>query len=1065
MPNLAYPRFYSCVARLFAADPTDGLARIAGLGFDRLHLQGPMPPPPALLEAVAKAGLEPVLDLDVARVSARSPLVQAAPGLFEPVIAETAIALDPRRPDPTMMQPALHADRGRLLDAVHGHAVGLSRAGVAGFVVRSALALDASFWGELLARLATDAPDLQLIADTLGGPPEAVRALAGLGFAYRLSSVAWWNCWAPWFLAQETELAAVAPAIGFPEPPAGPRLAKTAGVPLDVLAAVARLRLRLAALASSGLMVPAGFEFGAEAPLDPDESRSGDLAHWREHGPFDLSPEIAELNKSLADLALRGPIVPVTGPSDDAVALLRCSAGSAERSAHAAVLAVNPSPHEAAALAAGPVLRAADGRFGDFAEVGGEDVLVPGAPLALPPMTARVFKADRLQRRAPATDAARAETALKRLAQNRVAIEAVVPELDGGRFAVKRVVGDLLEVEADVFCDGHDKIACALMIRHQDEKAFTEVPMTFLVNDRWAASFPLSRIGRYVYTIHAWRDLFAAWRHEVAKKHDAGLDLSLELEEGRRLIEAAVKAAKGEAKKAMQARLAQIAEANERPGELLALLLDEDFGALMAAHGPRTNLSAYGRELEAVVSRTRAEFAAWYELMPRSTADDARVHGTFRDTIKKLPYVRDMGFDVLYFTPIHPIGRINRKGRNNSLTPAPDDPGSPYAIGSSEGGHQALHPELGTFADFAALVDAAHDHGLEIALDFAIQCAPDHPWIKEHPEWFDWRPDGTIKFAENPPKKYEDIVNVHFYREARPAIWYELRDTVLFWVDKGVKIFRVDNPHTKPFPFWEWLIREVNDRHPDVMFLAEAFTRPKVMARLAKLGYQQSYSYFTWRNTKHELTEYLTELTRGPAKDFMRPNFFANTPDINPVYLQTGGRAGFRVRLVLAATLSTVYGLYCGYELCEAQPVPGKEEYLDSEKYEIRHWDWDRPGHIRDDIRLLNAIRKTNPALQQFTDLSFYNAWNDHILYYGKRSADRSSFVLVAVNLDPHQSQACHFEVPLWEFGLPDDAQIGVEDLVTGARFTWSGKVQHVMLDPELRPYAIWRLIPPGRDH
>ena len=446
-------------------------------------------------------------------------------------------------------------------------------------------------------------------------------------------------------------------------------------------------------------------------------------------------------------------------------------------------------------------------------------------------------------------------------------------------------------------------------------------------------------------------------------------------------------------------------------------------------------------------------------------ADDATLHGTFRDTIEKLPYVRDMGFDVLYFTPIHPIGRTNRKGRNNTLTPGPEDPGSPYAIGSSEGGHKALHPELGSFEDFAALVEAAHEHGLELALDFAIQCAPDHPWIKEHPEWFDWRPDGTIKFAENPPKKYEDIVNVHFYRDALPALWYELRDTVLFWVDKGVKIFRVDNPHTKPFPFWEWLVREVNDRHPDVMFLAEAFTRPKVMKRLAKVGYQQSYSYFTWRNTKAELIEYLTELTQDESKDFMRPNFFANTPDINPIYLQTAGRAGFRVRLVLASTLSSLYGLYSGYELCEARPVPGKEEYLDSEKYEIKHWDWDRPGHIRDDIRLINTIRRNNPALQQFTGLVFLNAWNDNIVYFAKQTADLSNTVLVAVNLDPHNVQAANFEVPLWQYGLPDHGTIGVEDLVTGARFSWTGKVQHVELDPASRPYAIWRLIPPGRDY
>ncbi len=1049
---------------------TDELERIRSLGFDRLHLAGPVPPPSALLEAAAAAGLAPLLDLDVARVAGRSPLVRRAPELFVPVIAEAAAALDPRRPATTLLQPAPGVDEGLLVEAVVAHAEALLAAGVRGLLARSCLLLPASFWALVLARLKGQASGLLVVADTLGEAPEVVRTLAPVGFDYRLGDVAWWDCRASWYLAQEAELSPVTPAIGFPEPLAGPRLASDSGLADTALEALARMRLRLAGLTSSGLMVPAGFEFGAELPLDPDETRAGDLTYWRDHARYDLSAELADLNAALAALDLAGPIVPVSGPSDDAVALLRLSHGTAERSATAAALLLNPSDHAPAGMAAGPVLRAADGRFGDFtevegAEVAGEAVLLPGQTVPVPPLTARVFRAERLRHAAVVVDAKAAETALKRLAADRVAIEAVAPELDGGRFPVKRVVGDVLEVEADVFCDGHDKIACALMIRHQDDKAFTEVPLEFVINDRWQTSFPLTRIGRYVYTIHGWRDLFAYWRHEVTKKHEAGLDLGLELEEGRRLIEAAREQAKGEAKQAMQATLATIGTVGERPGELLALLLDDDVAALMAKHGPRTNLSSYGRELEVVVSRTRAEFAAWYELMPRSMADDPTVHGTFRDVIVKLPYVQGMGFDVLYFTPIHPIGRTNRKGPNNTLTPGPDDPGSPYAIGSAGGGHNDLHPELGTFEDFAALVEAAHDHGLELALDFAIQCAPDHPWIKAHPEWFDWRPDGTIKFAENPPKKYEDIVNVHFYREALPAIWYELRDTVLFWVDKGVKLFRVDNPHTKPFPFWEWLIREVNERHPDVAFLAEAFTRPKVMHRLAKLGYQQSYSYFTWRNTKHELIEYLTELTQGPAKDYMRPNFFANTPDINPVYLQTGGRAGFQVRLVLASTLSTLYGLYCGYELCEATPVPGKEEYLDSEKYQIRRWDWDRPGHIRDDIRLLNRLRRTNPALQQFPNLTFLNAWNDNILYYAKSTSDRANVVLVVVNLDPHHVHSAHFEVPLWEYGLPDHAAIGVEDLVTGARFYWTGKIQHVELDPEVRPYAIWRLIPPGRDH
>jgi starch synthase (maltosyl-transferring) len=423
-----------------------------------------------------------------------------------------------------------------------------------------------------------------------------------------------------------------------------------------------------------------------------------------------------------------------------------------------------------------------------------------------------------------------------------------------------------------------------------------------------------------------------------------------------------------------------------------------------------------------------------------------------------------MGFDVLYLTPIHPIGATNRKGRNNSLVAEPDDPGSPYAIGSRDGGHDAIHPELGDIDDFRALVVAAREHGLELALDFAVQCSLDHPWIKAHPEWFDWRPDGSIRFAENPPKKYEDIVNVHFYDDAFPALWLALRDVVLHWVREGVRIFRVDNPHTKPFPFWAWLIRTVQAEYPDVIFLSEAFTRPKIMRHLAKIGFTQSYSYFTWRNTKQELTDYVIELTTGPSRAYMRPNFFVNTPDINPFYLQSGGRAAHRVRLVLAATLAGNYGVYSGFELCEATPLKGKEEYADSEKYELRAWDWDRPGHIREDIRFINRLRQTSPSLQIFSNTKFYNAWNDNILYYGKATEDRTDILLFAVNLDPHNAHDCDFEVPLWEFGLPDHGTVEVEDVVSGHRFSWTGKVQHMRLDPETMPYVVWRLRPLGRD-
>ncbi len=654
--------------------------------------------------------------------------------------------------------------------------------------------------------------------------------------------------------------------------------------------------------------------------------------------------------------------------------------------------------------------------------------------------------------------------ALDALAAQRVVIEGVSPEIDGGRFPAKAAVGDAFEVEADIFCDGHDKVDAALLIRRDGEERWREVPMAFVDNDRWRGVAIVEANARYRYTLVAWRDLFASWRDEVSKKHAAGVVIALELKEGMALVGRTLSESDrlGDADRMALGLLLTQLEATPEEGERLAALLARETAELMRRCGIRTNLSHYPRELELVVDRKRGAFSAWYELMPRSMSDDPHRHGTFDDVIAKLPYVRDLGFDVLYFPPIHPIGRTHRKGKNNSLTPADDDPGSPYAIGSAEGGHDAIHPALGTQEDFARLVEAAHEHDLEIALDFAIQCSPDHPWIKEHPEWFDWRPDGTIKFAENPPKKYEDIVNVHFYRGAYPSLWYALRDVVLFWIDKGVKIFRVDNPHTKPMPFWEWMIREVQDRHPDAIFLAEAFTRPKLMKRLAKVGFTQSYSYFTWRNGKGDLTEYLTELTTTECSQYMRPNFFVNTPDINPYYLQTSGRPGFRVRAVLAATLAGNYGIYSGFELCEAEPIPGKEEYLNSEKYEIKAWDWDTPDHIRPDIRLLNRLRSEHPALQSFTNLSFYNAWNDNILYYGKTTPAKDDFLLFAVNLDPHNAQGADFEVPLWEFGLPDEASIGVQDLVTGAEFAWQGKVQHMLLDPRERPYAIWRLIPGG---
>ncbi|HEY5226167.1 MAG TPA: alpha-amylase family glycosyl hydrolase, partial [Methylovirgula sp.] len=499
--------------------------------------------------------------------------------------------------------------------------------------------------------------------------------------------------------------------------------------------------------------------------------------------------------------------------------------------------------------------------------------------------------------------------------------------------------------------------------------------------------------------------------------------------------------------------------------QMVDVLLDPETAGAMRQSGVRRFGAGLPKPTPIEIERPQAAFAAWYELFPRSVTEAPERHGTFADVMARLPAIRAMGFDVLYLPPIHPIGRTNRKGRNNSLAAGADDPGSPYAIGSEDGGHDAIHAQLGTFADFQKLIAAAAQNGLEIALDFAIQCSPDHPWLKSHPDWFRWRADGSLRFAENPPKKYEDIVNVEFYPDrGADDVWSALRDVVLFWIEQGVTIFRVDNPHTKPLPFWEWLIADIRARSPDVIFLAEAFTRPKMMQRLAKLGFSQSYTYFTWRNTKSELTTYMTELTRAPMADYFRPNFFVNTPDINPIFLQQSGRPGFLIRAVLAATLSGLWGIYSGFELCEAAPLPGQEEYLNSEKYEIRPRDFAAPGNIVAEIAALNRLRRSHPALQSCKGLTFYNAFNDQILLYAKVTKPKADMILIAVNLDPHHVQEATFELPLWEWGLPDDGSLAVEDLINGHSTVWTGKLQHLRLDPAELSYAIWRIAPlPGR--
>ena len=659
---------------------------------------------------------------------------------------------------------------------------------------------------------------------------------------------------------------------------------------------------------------------------------------------------------------------------------------------------------------------------------------------------------------------------------SRFVIEAVDPEINGGRYPAKREAGDTVELWADIVCDGHAVVAAAGRCRQSGETAWRETPMHHHDNDRWRGSFVVENNARYEYTIAAWVDEFETWRRDLFKKVDAGVLADSDLLEGIDLVEGtrdatasaseAGDSGAGDDASALNDMLSQLSATGDqdtRKGILVSDGLDE----IMRRRAPRVGLTEY-KTLQMTVDRVQARYAAWYEMFWRSQGTDPNRGATMDECIGRLPYIRDLGFDVVYIVPHHPIGKTNRKGKNNTLTAGPDDPGSPYAIGmagegENGGGHMDVNPQWGSLEDFRRFVSATHDHGMEVAIDFAIQCSPDHPWIKDHPDWFRWRPDGSIRFAENPPKKYEDIVNVEFYKPhggaAIDALWLELRDVVLFWVHQGVKIFRVDNPHTKPFPFWEWMIADVQRDHPDTIFLAEAFTRPKVMKALAKAGFTQSYSYFTWRNKKQEIIEYLEELTQGPTKEFMRANFFANTPDILPPILQTGGRSAFIFRLVLASTLNSTYGIYNGYELCEAEAVPNKEEYLNSEKYQYKVWDWDRPGNIKDWVTKLNAIRRENPALQEYDNLKFYNAWNDHILLYGKHAPEAKNFILVAVNIDPYRPHEANFEVPLWELGLPDWASVKMEELITGNTFLWTGKVQHIWINHQ-HPAFIWRMSP-----
>jgi starch synthase (maltosyl-transferring) len=1034
--SFMYPRICHIGGTEDAPLPEGLLDEVAGLGFDTvLASAGAFPRDTsekawrALSDGCIQRDLALLAHINISELDLNHPLVERYPDCFSVRYdADPGAVIDPRTPD---------ARKGRAQWRASGDAEPVAAwwndivallmdTGVAGLCVRRP-AMGAGLWQTMIPRARSRSNrQLLFIADTPGTPWSDLPALARCDFDYTLSSLPWWDGRANWLVEEYDALARVAAPIAMVEAPGK-------HAPASLVAR--RARLALAAVTGSGVMMPASFM---------TDSSDGNVDA--------LAAPVRRLNDFVA---AQGPgtkrLLKPTGAGANVTVLLRIDGPDARLWNNASVCFLNPDAILAAE--AGCETRGALGDFDALEPVTGLD---EGSEFRLAPGEARLYRAARTTaiRRRPDTTGSEAAAAA---AQSRVMIAAVSPVIDDGRFAAKRIVGERIDIEGDIFSDGHPLIAASLIWRADDEDEWHRSNMHAVKNDRWRASIELARVGRYRFAVEAWPDGYGSFARDLARKRDAGQEAALELKEGADLINAAHLRAASPLRAALRKITAAMKKAS--PDGRAALLLAPETIEAMHRADNRPSL-ARSAEYFIEAERKAASFASWYELFPRSQTDSPQRSGTLRDTIERLPAIRDMGFDVLYLTPIHPIGLTNRKGRNNALEAAPGDPGSPYAIGSPDGGHDAIHPELGTFEDFRALVTSAYEHGMELALDFAIQCSPDHPWLTEHPGWFAWRSNGSIRYAENPPKKYEDIVNIDFHApDAAPAAWIALRDVVLTWIDAGVRIFRVDNPHTKPFPFWEWLIGDVRSIHPNVIFLSEAFTRPKIMYHLAKLGFSQSYTYFVWRNTKQELTDYMTELTQPPVSDFFRPHFFVNTPDINPLFLQHSGRAGFLIRAALASTLSGLWGMYSGFELCEAAALPGREEYLDSEKYEIRPRDWNAPGNIIPEIAQLNRLRKAEPSLQSHMGLTFYNAFNDQILYYGKHAPAHRDRILIAVSLDPHHAQEADFEIPLWEWGLSDRETLEAEDLLRGHRFTWRGKMRRMRLTPDA-PYAIWRVSP-----
>jgi starch synthase (maltosyl-transferring) len=1023
--------------------------------------------------AAAQRGLAVMMDLVINHTSKDSLLSQQHPDWFareSDGSLRSPRAVNPGDPDKITVWGDLaeidYSDRPQrqaITDhwqALVKHNLGL---GFRGFRADAAYRVPAAVWRDLIAAARAEKADTVFAAETLGCKLEQVTALHEAGFDYLFNSAKWWDFKAPWLLEQYETYRHIAPTVAFPESHDTERLASelaTAGVTdAAEIEAIYRQRYLFSATFATGVMMPVGFEFGFDRKLDVVKTRPTDWQKPR----FDLSEFIAGVNRMKASqpaLNVEGPQTWSRPGDSGMVALLR----TAPKAGWALTLINSDRRHARNMTAA------------RLAELGvrlpGREI-TPGhratrlgehASIRLEPSEVRVFRAEAgadLEARSRETVTSPGDDAdIRAVRSQAIIIQNIYPQLDCGRYPVKRVVGEALDVWADIFKDGHDRISAVVRYRAGGSD-WHETPMMLVESglDRWRGSIRLEENTRYCYTIEAWSDSFETWCDEIDKKRAAGQDVSLELIEGRVIVEAARSRAGVEDRARLDQVLADF-DCAATDDDRHAALTSATTRRLMARNPDRSRSVRYDRELEVIADRPQANFAAWYEMFPRSQGRDPTRGATFKDCIARLDDIKAMGFDVIYLVPIHPIGRTHRKGRNNSVAATPADPGSPYAIGASEGGHDAVHPELGTLDEFRDFVAAARARGMEVALDFAVQCSPDHPWIRQHPEWFEFRPDGTIKYAENPPKKYQDIVSLNFHGPHHSALWRALRDIVLFWVDQGVKTFRVDNPHTKPAPFWEWLIRDVHAKKPDVIFLSEAFTRPTMLKMLAKIGFSQSYTYFTWRNFKRELTDYLVELSQSECREYLRPNFFTNTPDILTPYLQTGGRPAFQVRLVLAATLGSVYGIYNGFELCEARALPGTEEYEDSEKYQYKVWDWDRPDNIKDYVAAVNRIRRDNAALHQLKNLRFYHAADDNVLFYGKMTEDRRNAILVAVNLDPFDSHSATLSIPLSDLRIADDATYEVEELLSGVRHHWRGTTQSYHLDPKQNPAAIFRIVP-----